>query len=255
MSKRFLQITFSLAIGAALLTACNSRSDYPRWEKSPVDEIAKSLSNKRDFSIILYDMDAEGSGSSTVYKHQYKIIVPEEDTVTSRETKWYTVSDVFFDQHVNDMGMEIVTKKDGKLKKQVSPAGYNHYVGNEKYGRWTERNGTSFWEFYGRYAFMSSMFNMMAYPARRSYYDDYYGGGYYRSGRPYYGPRGQAYGTQSYTSKGTGRNSTWGSKPSTFKNNVRSRVSRSAVATKRSRSASRSSRSSSYRSRSGGFGK
>ncbi|MTI20162.1 hypothetical protein E1176_03945 [Fulvivirga sp. RKSG066] len=255
MLKKIMTAALGFAIVAVTLNACGSRSDVPRWEKSPIDNIVKSLSDKPDFSIILYDMDAEGSGSSTVYKHQYKIVVPEGDTVTARETQWYTVSDVFFDQNVNNMGMEIVTKKDGQLKKQVSPAGYNHYVGNEKYGRWTERNGGSFWEFYGKYAFMSSMFNMMAYPARRSYYDDYYGGGYYRSGRPYYGPGGQVYGTKSYTSSGTGKNSTWGNKPSSFKNTVRSRVSRSATNTKTRRSASRSSRSSSYRSRSGGFGK
>jgi len=160
--------------------------------------------------------------------------------------------------------MEVATKKDGKLSKVASPAGYNHYVGNQKYGHWTERNGSSFWEFYGRYAFMSSMFHMMS-PVHRSYWNDYRGG-YYGS-RPYYGPSGSnIYGTRSYTSSSSGRNTTWGSKPTNFKSQVRNQVSRSSSAAKsksysssssysrKSRSSSRYS-SSSSRSRSGGFGK
>jgi hypothetical protein len=209
-------------------------------------------------------MDAD---NGSVYKHKYQVILEREDTVQSVETSWKTVLDIFFEQHIDDMGMEIVSKKDGVLHKQVAPAGYSNFVGNPKYGQWSERNGSSFWAFYGRYAFMSSMFNMMAYPARRSYWNDYRGS-YYGSGRAYYGPSGsKVYGTKSYTSSTAGKSSSWGNKSSDFKSNVRSSVSRSASATKSrsytskspygktTRSSSRSSTSSPYRSRSGGFGK
>ncbi|UII20946.1 hypothetical protein [Fulvivirga ligni] len=272
MNNGLAKIIIAVIIGFVIIKACSGRrsdseyrqsSQLENWQKSPLDDIIKSLSDKQDFSIILYDMDADDSQ----YKHKYRIVSNEGDSVTAKETEWYPVSDVFFEQHLNDMGMEIASKKDGVVHKEAAPAGYTNYVGNPQYGHWVERNGSSFWEFYGKYAFLSSMFNLMTYPARRAYWDDYYGG-YYGRGRSYYGPSGRTiYGTRSYTSSNTGKTTTWGSKPSTFKSKVRSQVSRSASATKSrsyssgssysktSRSSSRSSSGSSFRSRSGGFGK
>lgn len=272
MNNGIAKIIIIVIIGFIVVKTCSNRrssSQYQgtvqtvdAWEKSPVDKLVRSLSAENNFSIILEDMDKRGSD----YYHKYKVLVEKPDTVLVNETGWEKVSDLFFAANVDNMGMEIATKKDGKLSKKASPAGYNHYVGNEKYGHWVDRGGSSFWEFYGRYAFMSSMFNMMTYPARRDYWNDYRGG-YYGS-RSYYGPSGRTvYGTKTYTASGAGKNSTWGSKPSTFKSQVRSQVTRSANAarsrsyssgssysSKRTRSSSRYS-SSSSRSRSGGFGK
>jgi len=239
----------------------SSSSVAKTWQKSPVDNLIKELADEQNFSIILFDMDAnEGSDN---YRHQYQVIIQRPDTVLEQKSTWKNVSEAFFSQNMNNMGMEIVSKKDGVVTKQAVPAGYNHYVGNEKYGQWENRGGSSFWAFYGQYAFMSSMFNMMSY--RRSYWDDYRGGGYYGSSRGYYGPRGSSpvYGTKSYTSSEAGSRSKWGSKPSTFKDRVRSRVSRSTSGTRSSartsartkRSSSRYSSTRSTRSRSGGFGK
>jgi len=234
------------------------------WEKSPVDDLIKDLNGEQNFSIILFDMDADENGNT--YRHQYQTIIQRPDTVIENKTDWKNVSETFFSQNINNMGMEIASKKDGKVTKQAVPAGYNHYVGNEKYGRWENRGGSSFWAFYGQYAFMSSMFNMMTY--RRSYWDDYNRGGYYGGSRGYYGPRGSnpVYGTKSYTSSSSGSKSKWASKPSTFKDRVRTKVSRSSstsnskfskqrTTTKTKRSSSRYSSSRSTRSRSGGFGK
>ncbi|MPQ48173.1 hypothetical protein GCQ56_14290 [Marinifilum sp. N1E240] len=234
------------------------------WEKSPVDDLIKDLNGEQNFSIILFDMDADENGNT--YRHQYQTIIQRPDTVIESKSDWKNVSETFFSQNINNMGMEIASKKDGKVTKQAVPAGYNHYVGNEKYGRWENRGGTSFWAFYGQYAFMSSMFNMMTY--RRSYWDDYNRGGYYGGSRGYYGPSGSnpVYGTKSYTSSSSGSKSKWASKPSTFKDRVRTKVSRSSstsnskfskqrTATKTKRSSSRYSSSRSTRSRSGGFGK
>lgn len=231
------------------------------YQKSPVDNLIKELNAEQNYSIILFDMDADEGASN--YRHQYQILIQRPDTVVEKKTSWKNVSEPFFSQNLNNMGMEIVSKKDGKITKQAVPAGYNHYVGNEKYGRWENRGGSSFWAFYGQYAFMSSMLNMGSY--RRSYWNDYRGGGYYGSSRGYYGPSGGSpvYGTKSYASSSSGRNSTWGSKPSTFKDKVRSRVSRSSSSKRSSarsssrtqRSSSRYRSSSSSRSRSGGFGK
>lgn len=279
------KIILAIVVGFIILKTCNISKDerQPRsststttsqkWQKSPLDNLIKSLSDEPNFTIILFDMDAnDPSIGKAVYKHQYKVLLERPDTVETRETAWNTVSEAFFQQHINDMGMEIASKKDNVVHKQVAPAGYSNYVGNEKYGQWRERNGSSFWEFYGKYAFMSSMFNMMAYPARRSYYNDYRNGGYYGSSRSYYGPSGQrVYGTHNYASNtGNTRKSTWGQKSSSFKQSVNSRVSRSTTTSKSrtysssnkysnnnktTRSSSRSSSSSSYRSRGGGSGK
>ncbi|MEM6831957.1 MAG: hypothetical protein AAF551_15710, partial [Bacteroidota bacterium] len=128
--------------------------------------------------------------------------------------------------------MEIAARDStGKLSKAVTPPGYSNYVGNPRYGSWQSNgNGGSFWAFYGQYAFMSSMFNLFAYPARRSYYDDWRGG-YYGRGRSYYGPTSGGtsyYGTNSNYTKSKNPSSSWNSRSSSFKNSVRNRVSRSS---------------------------
>ncbi len=251
-------VVFFIAKTCGRSGSSSSSSVAKTWQKSPVDELIKEMNNEQNFSIILLDMDADESSDD--YRHQYQVIIQRPDTVLSQKSDWKNVNATFFSQNLNNMGMEIASKKDGIVTKQAVPAGYNHYVGNEKYGQWENRGGSSFWAFYGQYAFMSSMFNMMSY--RRSYWDDYRGGGYYGSSRGYYGPSGSSpvYGTKSYTSSGSGSSSKWGSKPSTFKDKVRSRVNRSASSsntrssTKTTRSSSRY-RTSSTRSRSGGFGK
>lgn len=231
-----------------ILSSCGSRPDL---SKKPVDEIVKNLNQVKDFSIILYDMNTEGTFFKKYY-HQYQIIQGDSTTTPKEEiTDWYEVSKNYFLANINNMGMEIVSKKDGKLDKTVSPPGYGTYIGNPAYGHWVESNGYSFWQFYGQYAFMSSMFHLATYPVRRSYWNDYYTG-YYGTGRSYYGP---STGTGTYM-YGTGskynssRTSTrWYSNASnnTFRSRVRGSTSRST------RSSSRFSPSS--RSRSSGFGK
>ncbi|MEM7552454.1 MAG: hypothetical protein AAF363_22415 [Bacteroidota bacterium] len=241
MTKKVL----SFFLLTAFFVSCGGEK---KFHKNPMDEIIRDMTAEK-FTVILHDMEVEGSFFKT-YRHQYKIIT-EKDSVPNEEiTGWYEVSKELFQQHEQDMGMELAHKgEDGKLVKQVAPPGYSQYVGNERYGRWENRGGSSFWAFYGQYAFMSSMFNMAAYPARRSYYDGYRGA--YGSGRPYYGPTTngrRAYGTYSnYTSKA--RPNSRYARSSSFKNRVRSGTSRS------SRSGSRYNSRSSSRSRGGGFGK
>jgi hypothetical protein len=198
-------------------------------------------------------MNTEGSIFKEYY-HQYRIISEQDDGEMKEEvTDWQPVGEDFFNANLNNMGMEIAAKgEDGKVTKGVSPPGYGAYVGNEKYGRWVQRDGGSFWEFYGKFAMMNAMFNMMAFPVRRSYWDDYRGG-YYGTGRGYYGPRGSdgryTYGTNSRYNTTTNRSSSWSSNASnnSFKQRVRQSTPQS------SKSGSRYS--STARSRSGGYGK
>ena len=229
--------------------------------KSPVDTLIKDMNSEPVFSIILYDMEVEGNFSKS-YKHQYQIITEKDSIPQDKLTDWYPVGKDFFTYHENNMGMEIASKgRDGKVNKGASPAGYSNYVGNAQYGQWKQRDGGSFWEFYGKYAMLSSVFHMMAYPARMSHYNDYRGN-YYGRGRSYYGPTAggrSTYGTYSDYNSKTKPNSRY-TRSSTFKNKVNSRVQRSTSSTKKT-SSSRTSRSSnrysgSSRSRSfGGGGK
>ena len=236
---------FIASIVILSLSACGGSK---RFQKNPVDDIIKEMPTDRVFSIILHDMDVQGNFSDAYY-HQYKII--EEITPGEPEeriTDWKKVPETVFNMHMNNMGMEIASRgEDGKLSKAATPPGYNNYVGNPKYGTWRQRDGYSFWEFYGQYAFMRSMFGYGGYPVRRSYYDDWRGN-YYGTGRTYYGPTYGGttyYGTSSSYNRSSRPNSTWNSKPNTFKQRVANRTSRSS---------SRYS-SSSSRSRGGGFGK
>jgi hypothetical protein len=228
-------------------------SDYSAPIKSPVDDLIKEMTAIPTFSIILYDMNTEGAIFKEYY-HQYRIIKEDQnEEVVEEITDWHPVGEDFFKANMDNMGMEIAAKNaDGKITKGVSPPGYGAYVGNEKYGQWVQRDGGSFWEFYGKFALMNSIFNMMSYPVRRSYWDDYRGG-YYGTGRGYYGPRGSdgryTYGTDSRYNTTSNKSSKWSSNSAnnTFKQQVRQSTPQST------KSGSRYSNFS--RSRSGGYGK
>ncbi len=218
----------------------------PEFQKNPMDDIIRDM--KADvFTIVLNDMDVTGTFFHD-YFHQYKIIQQVDSIPVESVTEWMQVSKTTFTTNQDNMGMELAHKgEDGKLVKEVAPPGYSNYVGNPRYGHWETRNGSSFWAFYGQYMFMSSMFNMMTYPVRRSYYDTYRGS-YYGTGRPYYGPMSGGsyyYGTNSAYNKSARPNSTWSRNNTAFKSRVSGRTSRSS-----SRIGGSSSRSSS-----GGFGK
>jgi hypothetical protein len=251
--KSRLLIASSLVI--ALILSCGGHST--KFIKNPTDDIIKNMPDGRVFTILLYDMNVEGNFVENFF-HQYRIIQELEPGVpTDSITDWIEVSEDYFIRHQDDMGMELASRgEDGKLNKSVGPPGYSNYVGNEKYGSWQQgSNGNSFWAFYGQYAFMSAMFNMATYPARRSYYDDYRGN-YYGRGRAYYGPSTSGrsyYGTNSDYVRNTRTSSTWSQNRSNFKNRVNSRTQRSS-SSRTTRSSSRY-RGSSSRSRGGGYGK
>ena len=256
---------FSAFLVLLVLSSCGSKE----IKKNPVDETIRDMPSDTKFTVILNDMDVEGSFFKTC-KHQYKIIeekggvLPQQTTgdgiseifmqeeasvPVERITEWYEVDERFYKQHQDNMGMEIASRgDDGKVSKSVAPAGYSQYVGNDRYGRWENRGGTSFWAFYGQYAFMSRMIGMGGYPIQRGYYNTYRGS-YYGTGRAYYGPTsatgGRMYGTNSAYNRSTRPNSSWSKNNSSFKNRVAGRTSRSS---------SRYGGSSS-RSRGGGFGK
>lgn len=274
---RILNYCFLVLI-CFLINACGT-SSRPKFVKSPIDNIITKYIDKNNYSVILADMDYKEDTDK--YFHKYRILIEEpkpnltqaqlNDTIAQPtdvkiiNTSWKEVSPITFEEYQNDLGMTILSKKDGKLDKNSAPAGVNNYVGNSRYGEWrTHSDGSSFWAFYGRYRLFSDLF----------FGPRYYGYGYgyprrdwndynrnYRNKKPYYG------GTSKFGTKSNrNTNTSWAKKPHSFKSKVNSKVSRSASNlrsrgytssksySKTSRSSSRYSRSSS-RSRSGGFGK
>lgn len=241
--QKMVKKVFLFILLAPALWSCGSD-----FEKNPLDNMIREMTNVPAYSIILYDMNVEGSIFEDYY-HQYKIVKIAKGSEPEKSiTSWIEVSEDFFSKHIDHMGMEIVSKgEDGKISKVASPPGYSNFVGNPQYGHWVNAGGSSFWQFFGQYMFLNAMFNMMDFPARRSYYNtyrkDYYGR------RPYYGPMAggiNTFGTNSKYTRTTSTGRSWSSKTSSFKSRVRNSVTRSG---------SRYNGSGSLRSRGGGFGK
>ena len=259
--KIFIFTTFLI-----LTTSCSK--EPKKYIKSPLDTIITTYIDTQNYSVVLTDMDYKEDTDQ--YFHKYKIILEKPTTGSeSKEadfdvklTEWQVVSPITFEEYQKDLGMTVLSKKDGVLDKTSTPAGYNNYVGNDKYGSWQKQsNGTSFWVYYGQYRFISSLF----YGSSHRYYRSDYN--YYRSNN--YG-RGSYYGRKNTFGTSTYKSNSWSSKPSSFKDNVRSKARQSSSALKSkgysssrsygkskktTRNTNRYSNSSSSRSRSGGFGK
>ncbi|NIM16897.1 MAG: hypothetical protein GTO45_33375 [Candidatus Aminicenantes bacterium] len=218
---------------------------------SPLDKLKSGLEVYDEYSIILADMKTEGYFSPSYY-HSYKIVYAEkkkesdEYVYRNYTTDWYRVGKREYQKYYGYLGMTLLAKsKDGKVDTTPSPAGYR-YVGNPTYGHWrTDSSGNSFWAFYGKYAFFSSIFShTFNRPIYRTTYDTYHTT--HTAGRPYYGP-GNRYGTNGTATKQTHANffqrqkAYAQAKKASFAQRVKNRTYRSS--------------SRGYRSRSGGYGK
>ncbi|NDY73608.1 hypothetical protein DO021_17840 [Desulfobacter hydrogenophilus] len=128
------------------------------------------------------------------YFHKY---LKEENGETS-ETGWEAVKASFYEQNLENLGMAILSKPYGEFEpdSQAAPPGMA-YVGNSKYGEWKkDESGNSFWSWYGRYAFFSSLFffppHYYSYGSWNRWNTDY------RYKKPYYGQTktGNTFGSQ-----------------------------------------------------------
>ncbi len=259
---------YGLLACTLIFAACGSSK--PKYDgPSPVDMLMRDFSNEKTYSIILHDMQMDESKG--LYEHKYKVSKDIENEKTKPEiTGWKKVSEPFFAENLNNMGLELASKaSDGQVSKKPSPPGFNGVVGNKKYGEWQSNpsGGGSFWAFYGQYAFMSSMMNMNSRPS----YDSYNHYGSYRNTNPngaYYGSGAHQYGTNSPATRAS--NPTFFERKqqqqqlSSFKQKVASNPARysraEGASTKDNGNNSRTPRSSSRtgsssRSRGGSFGK
>ncbi|RMF61499.1 MAG: hypothetical protein D6748_01460 [Calditrichaeota bacterium] len=234
---------FGMILISLLLFSCSA--------SSPVEKLKKELAQFPQFSIILEDMKEEGTFFKDYY-HKYKIVYaealpenPDSLVFTSEILDWQKVSKKEFQKYFNYLGMVIAAKTpEGKITDTPYPPGYQ-YVGNPRYGHWrTDSQGNSFWEFYGKWMFLSSMFNMFGRPIYRNDYDDYRRT--YRQGQPWFGKNRQ-YGTFGETTKKTHR--------SFFERRMAKERLRKQSFSQRVKKRVRRSKMSGFRSRSGGFGK
>jgi len=253
---KFTKYIFAI-LSIAFLVSCGG-SNKNTYKKSAIDKMIVEYMNHSNYSILLSDMDYDESANT--YKHKYKVIIEKPHSSTDTlvqatdveviEKPWQVVSDQTFNTYKDNLGMTIVSKKNGALDKVASPAGYDNYVGNPRYGSWRSNStGGSFWIFYGQYRFLSDVLMGPRYRYPYSSWNTYDRS--YRGRTTYYGSDNR-YGTKGTQSKKT----TWGNRTTAFRNKVNSNVAKSASrsSNKRSRTSSRYS-SSSSRSRSGGYGK
>ncbi|KAA3662117.1 MAG: hypothetical protein DWQ10_03140 [Calditrichaeota bacterium] len=190
------------------------------------------------------------------YYHRYKTVVGQKENdsdslvFTSDIGEWVEVSKKEYQNYYNYLGMVLASKSaSGKVQNDKYPPGYQ-YVGNQRYGNWrTDSHGNSFWEWYGKYAMMSTVFGMFNRPVYRNDWNSY--NDFRRRGEPYYG-NGSFYGSRG-TMYGTSGNVTQKTKPNfyqrravrqsarnaSFSNKVKNRVRRSNMSGVRSRSSSR----------------
>jgi hypothetical protein len=133
--------------------------------------------------------------------------------------EWLPVNRDLYEKHKNDLGMALAVKPAGKYDDEAEtgaaePPGYAYIAspeeGANQYGHWVRnREGGSFWEFYGKYAFFQSLFWGPSY--RPIYMNDYRSYRRYRdSGRPYYGDLG-GQGQPRYGSRSTSTRKRYGS--------------------------------------------
>lgn len=151
------------------------------------------------------------------YFHKY---IKEENGETS-ETGWEVVNASFYEQNLDNLGMAILSKPYGEFEPdpQAAPPGMA-YVGNSRYGEWKkDKSGGSFWSWYGRYAFFSSMFFFPSHHYSHGSWNRWNSD--YRHKRPYYGQTstGNTFGSRGSMMKQSSRyqNSTF-SKTGGFKN-------------------------------------
>jgi hypothetical protein len=210
--RNFLIILGVSVVFIGLWQTC-SHSSKPRYAYNspnrtsvvtPVDKYIRDLSDEKSYSIVLHDMELDESKG--IYRHKYRITKNVTDSTSKPYVmEWVNVDEAFFAENVDNMGLELASKTaDGKVHKTPSPAGFNGYVGNTQYGNWKQDNqGNKFWEYYGQYAFMSSLLNASQpriYQNTYSHYDSYRNDPYTRA-KPYYGTKENSFGTNSPETK------------------------------------------------------
>jgi hypothetical protein len=148
---------------------------------------------------------------SADYFHKYLVTENGE----AHETDWEKVDETMFESHVDDLGMDLVSKPFGAFEDEKianpTPAGLA-FVGNPQYGQWQrDDRGMSFWAWYGAYRLFGDLLGAgrQPYLYRQDEWNTW--STRYR-GQPYYGEdkdKRERYGTGGYV---VGSGSRWASR-------------------------------------------
>ena len=147
---------------------------------------------------ILIDMAIE-EGEEVTFRHKYRTVrvaTGENNDAKPPTETWEAVSRADYERHKENLGMTVASKPAGLYDSEVDgaaaqPAGFAYIAtpeeGRNEYGHWRrDDRGNSFWEFYGKYAFMRSLFwGPMYSPIFMGNYRGYRTS--YDAGRTYYG--------------------------------------------------------------------
>lgn len=144
----------------------------------------------------------------TTFYHRYLLV--EGDA--KQESEWVEVSEDFYEQHFEDLGMDVVAKPYGMYEDEVlthaAPAGMA-YVGDPRYGSWeNDASGRRYWSWGDNFLFYYLLFGRGG--RHYYYYDDWnrWRGGY-RGSRPWYGEStaggARRYGTAGSVTAGSSR--------------------------------------------------
>lgn len=116
-------------------------SSYLYEQKTTKDPIAAILQQEKTaplLTVILFDMEKSGFLFSKKYRHQYRIVSMLGDSVVAKQSQWYDVPSTYFAQHESDLGLELAAiDSAGKTYRVVTPPGYTNYIGNAKFGVWS----------------------------------------------------------------------------------------------------------------------
>ena len=140
-------------------------------------------------------MEVRGTGNARAYDQKIKTVrttvadATGKAGATTSDEKWVDVSKAQYQAMEKNLGMAIEHKPAGKYdtesERVAQPAGFAYMAPpgqSNQYGHWEQRNGTSFWVFYGQYALMRDLlFNRSYRPLDYREYHDYYT---YRAAQP-----------------------------------------------------------------------
>ncbi len=231
--------------------------------------LALSAQLYQSWDKILVDMAIE-EGEEVSFHHKYRLVkLPfgePEGAKPEQSESWEAVSKTVYEGLKENLGMTVATKPAGAYDSEAQttapqPAGFAYVAspeeGQNAYGRWRhDSHGNSFWEFYGKYALMRSLFwgptytpiysgDYRGYRSARAAGRSYYGSD--RSGAKRYGSGAQRTRTQYASSRYVGSDGFKGSRYE--QSGGKYRGSKFEPKSSRTRSASTSSsRSRSYRS-------
>lgn len=168
-----------------LLASCGGKVLPP----DPMKKIKEDLKGKHAYTILLDDMDLKGKQYYHRYKYFYIDKSNKVDVVKGTLTK---VSNDFFAQHYENIGMEIYNKfPNGNINHLASPPGFSLFVGDTTFGQWALLSVDEFgdssrvWQFSPPYHFLEKELGLNAGQVKKEDYDNFIETGFMT--KPYYG--------------------------------------------------------------------